>query len=355
MRGAWRERREMNKSFVKQIFGLLAGLVCTGLAYAEVLVSPPVNTQVYSGKTVQITVDSTNVDMDLEVGLFVKVGGGGFFAIPNSISKIGAKPLVLDVLIPDKVTGPVKLIMVVKGLTSGTIEHYTHTFIAVPDSSEQLTNLNLLTKSLHFDSKYLSPPASKQRIFVNGKYDSGITRDVHRGLTGTLYRSSDTSIATVDSAGYVTPVGPGHAVITVEHGEHQAYATVHVDDPTTGEEPVTDVSAAVAVTRGGFRKDPATGEYTQQLTLTNTSPQPIASPLKLVLSNLDPAIDLRDSELTVRYTDNIEPVESPYYSVKLGAHNVLLPSEQVYFTARFRNPQNIPITYDYQVFVGSDL
>jgi hypothetical protein len=128
-----------------------------------------------------------------------------------------------------------------------------------------------------------------------------------------------------------------------------------VDDPQTGRSTVTDVTSAVAVTRSGFRKDPATGEYTQQITLTNTSPQPIASPLNLVLSNLDPAIDLRNSELSVRYTRNIAPVDSPYYSVELGAHNVLLPGEQIYFTARFRNPQNIPITYDYRAFVGSNL
>jgi hypothetical protein len=344
----------MNKSFAKLMFWLLAGSVCTGLAYAEVLISPPANTQVYSGHSVPITVDSTLNDPDLDVRILVSWEGHGFEL--GYAEQTGAKPVVLEVPIPNHVTGPVTLSVGVRGLASGTREDYIHTVIAVPDPSDTLTQLLLITKSLDFQPDELNPlPQLRDQILVKGVYASGADRPLTLGLTGTVYRSSDTHIVTVDLDGKVTAIGPGHAVITIEHGDHKAYTVVDIHDPQTGREPIADVTDIVAIARSGFRKDPATGEYTQQLTLTNTLSQPIASPLKLVLSNLDPAIELNDSELTVRYTRHTEPVESPYYSVKLGAHNVLLPGEQVVFNARFENRQNLPITYDYRVFVGSDL
>jgi hypothetical protein len=347
------KKRTMSKPFTILVLGLLAGSACTGLAYAEVLISPPANTHVYCGRSVPLTVDSTLADSDLDVRILVVWEGHGLAS--GYVEKTGAKPVALEAPVP-KYTGPVQYEVGVRGLASGTVERHTHTLIAVPDPADTLTKFYLTGDTLVFGLN-MSPDQPKPygQLWVSGVYASGTECPLRRGVTGTVYRSSDTRIVTVDADGRVTGEGPGHAVITVEHGEHRAYALAHVQDPTTGREPVTDVTQAVAVTRGGFRKDPATGEYTQQLTLTNTSPQSIASPLKLVLSSLDPAIELRNSELTVRYTDNIEPVESPYYSVKLGAHNVLLPGEQIYFTARFRNPQNIPITYDARVYVGSDL
>jgi hypothetical protein len=344
----------MNNFFSKLVLRLLAGLVSPSLAYAEVLVSPPMNSQVYSGQPTLITVDSTLGDATLEVRLAMTTGYGLFSPVLDKVVKTGTKPLMIEVPIPGNITGPVKFVMYVRGVESGTWEEHTHVVFVVPDPADPLIKLNVSNNDLFFDTEDLSTqPRPHQQILVSGKFSSGVRHNLAQGLTGTTYQSSDESIVTVDADGQVTPTGPGHAVLTVKHGEHQAYATVHVDDPTTGQAPVTDVSAAVAVARGGFRKDPATGEYTQQLTLTNTSSQPIPGPLLyVVLSNLDPDIKLRTMDGATRH---IQPLGSWYYGVELDAQKVLAPGEQIYFTARFRNPQNIPITYDYRVFVGGNL
>jgi hypothetical protein len=221
------KKRTMGKPFTILILGLLVGSTYTGLAYAEVLVSPPANTQVYSGKPVQVTVDSTTVDTDLDVRLHVTWEGAGFLTGINPVAKTGSKPVVLDVLIPDDVTGPVKLVTVVRGLTSGSEEFYIHTLTAIPNPSDPPARIFILKDELFFSTEELSAqPKPQEEIGVKGIYSNGVERPLSLGITGTVYYSSDVTVASVDPDGKVTPVGPGRAVITVQHGDHKAYAVV---------------------------------------------------------------------------------------------------------------------------------
>jgi len=108
-----------------------------------------------------------------------------------------------------------------------------------------------------------------------------------------------------------------------------------------------DVTAILSTVRSGFRRDPSTGTYTQQVRLTNTSANAISGPLWLVLDGLTSATPLNSPG----FTEIFPPLGSPFFSVEMGA-NVLRPQESATAVLKFADPTNAGITYTTRVIAG---
>jgi hypothetical protein len=111
---------------------------------------------------------------------------------------------------------------------------------------------------------------------------------------------------------------------------------------------VVDFSTQVSVTRGGFRRNFATGRYLQQVTLKNVGNGEL-SEVSLVLDDLSGNATLHNKSGD---TSCAAPV-SPYVRISAGADNVLSSGESVTVVLEFANPGNRAITYDTRVVGGA--
>jgi hypothetical protein len=112
----------------------------------------------------------------------------------------------------------------------------------------------------------------------------------------------------------------------------------------------TNVGAQVSITRGGLRKNSATGRYVQQVALKNAGSSAIAGPVSLVLDGLSSNATLFNKSGN---TACATPV-SPYINVNVGTDNVLSVGEGVTVVLEFANPSNQGITYTARVLAGSN-
>lgn len=71
--------------------------------------------------------------------------------------------------------------------------------------------------------------ASKRKVYVFGRFSDSIERVVSSTLLGTTYQSADQKVASIDTEGLVTAVGPGQTEITVKNGTKQIKIQVYVD------------------------------------------------------------------------------------------------------------------------------
>jgi YVTN family beta-propeller protein len=110
-----------------------------------------------------------------------------------------------------------------------------------------------------------------------------------------------------------------------------------------------DVTAQVSVTRGGFRRNFATGRFVQQVTLRNTGSSDL-SEIALVLDNLSANAMLQNKS---GETACATPV-SPYVVVPGGADGVLSPGENASLILEFVNPSNRAISYAVRVLASSE-
>jgi len=95
----------------------------------------------------------------------------------------------------------------------------------------------------------------------------------------------------------------------------------------------------VTVARGGYVRDRRTGNYSQQVTLTNNNPGALTGPFYLVLDSLSANATLSPAAGT---TTVYAPLASPYVVVPGSS---LAPGAAVNVTLQFVNPTNAAITY----------
>jgi hypothetical protein len=107
----------------------------------------------------------------------------------------------------------------------------------------------------------------------------------------------------------------------------------------------SDVSSYIGVVRGGFVLNPATGRYSETVTLTNTSALTIAGPFSLVLDSLSANASLFNLSGT---TYTFPPAGSPYVS----ATATLAPGQKVAVVLQFTDPTRAAITYSTRVLAG---
>ena len=107
----------------------------------------------------------------------------------------------------------------------------------------------------------------------------------------------------------------------------------------------TDVSASIAVTRGGVTLNPVTKRYVQTVTLKNTSTSAITGPISLVLDRLTANVGLFNATGS---TAVMLPAGSPYQN----ATTTLAPGQSVAVQLQFTNLGNIAFAYETRVLAG---
>jgi hypothetical protein len=108
-----------------------------------------------------------------------------------------------------------------------------------------------------------------------------------------------------------------------------------------------DASDDVAIRVGGVRQDRSTGEFTGTVRVTNTSGQPLGSPLILVL-RAEGNVELANAD---GRTCRVAPAGSSFLNLPIGAS--LGPGAHVDVVARFDNPDGEPIKFTFmRVFEG---
>jgi hypothetical protein len=107
-----------------------------------------------------------------------------------------------------------------------------------------------------------------------------------------------------------------------------------------------DVSGITTVTRSGYVLNPATGRYTQTVTVTNNSANTISGPLSLVLDGLSAGTTLFNASGT---TDTFElPAGSPYVNANVS----LAAGQKTSFTLQFADSSHAAISYNTRVLTG---
>jgi sulfur-oxidizing protein SoxB len=105
-----------------------------------------------------------------------------------------------------------------------------------------------------------------------------------------------------------------------------------------------NVSGQVKVTQDGFGRNRATGIWSANMTLTNTSLSAITGPVQVVLTSLTSGVIMTNKTATF----NGSPFDgSPYITVSVGN---LPPGAAVTVSIQFTNPSNgfinyTPVTY----------
>ena len=213
-----------------------------------------------------------------------------------------------------------------------------------------------------------------------GGYDIGAyeycdaVRNESCNIVGAAQTEPLTIVVSPSSGGTTTP-GPG-TVFEIENGVTLVSATPNpgylftnwlgnVTDPTSPEtsiimnQPQTitanfvscacavDVSAYVAVTRGGFVFNPGTGHYVQTVTLTNTFSATINGAFSLVLDALSANATLFNQTGT---TDASYPPAGSFYANAAAAS--LAPGQSLSIQLQFTNPTRAAITYNTRVLAG---
>jgi hypothetical protein len=162
---------------------------------------------------------------------------------------------------------------------------------------------------------------------------------------------SDTSLTTATFTGVVGNRYSFYSVARDQAGRVEAAPAV--PDATTvvagGATCAVNVSSQVTVTRGGFRRNPATGRYVQQVTLKNTGGTPIVGPAALVLDSLSSNATLYNKG---GQTSCATPASS-YITVGTGSDGVLSAAESATVLLEFANPGNQGITYGTRVLAGN--
>ena len=116
-------------------------------------------------------------------------------------------------------------------------------------------------------------------------------------------------------------------------------------NPLPGGQPIPNIT----VTRGGFRINKATAEWTQLITLTNNGTNPLPSPVALVFESLSPTATLVGS---AGVTTTVTPLGSPYLFAPIYSFAPIPVGQSVTMTVNFANPKNAAINYSLQVLAA---
>lgn len=107
-----------------------------------------------------------------------------------------------------------------------------------------------------------------------------------------------------------------------------------------------NVSAVVSVTRGSFIYNPATGRFTQNVTLQNNSTTTLASPISLVLDSLSADATLFNS------SGKTDAFQQPAGSSYMNANISLAPAQTTTITLQFTDTTKGAISYNTRVLAG---
>jgi hypothetical protein len=123
------------------------------------------------------------------------------------------------------------------------------------------------------------------------------------------------------------------------------------DTTTTVTEPcATMASSSFTITRGGFRLNHATDQFTQTVTIQNSSAASVTGPISLVLDNLSSNATLTGGN---GITACNAPLNSSFMNLNLGSGSSLAPGSSITATLTFADPTQAGITYSTRVLAGA--
>ncbi|MDQ2696134.1 MAG: hypothetical protein M3Z21_12300 [Pseudomonadota bacterium] len=299
----------------------------------------PVEGQVFApGDTVHVMVATEVFANDIRVGL---LGLGEFEGTNYDGSTYEVSFTLLEAL-----AGPIIIIPSITDQAGNRIQGRPVTIAVRPDVPPE--RIHLVQRRHLLD---LLQGESRQ-LRVRGIYPGGIDRIITSAAAGTIYRSSNPGVVSVDADGTVTPVGLGAAVVTVENMGVIDFATIRVrqgDQPL----PPTNITNELTLQRSGLRLNRHSGFFVQQVRITNDGDIPVIGPLFLVVSDLPPGVEMISKTGDTRA---VEPVGSPYLRLPAPATDGsnLWPGESVEVVLEFLNPNRRGISYDVAVVRTSE-
>jgi hypothetical protein len=191
-------------------------------------------------------------------------------------------------------------------------------------------------------------PFDKQ-LTVKGVYEGGIKRDITGSQFGTTFTALTSDIVTVDNSGKLTTVAPGYGFILVENQGAKAYTGVIVKSDARLRPGPIERTAEAIVTASGFRRDPKTGRFVQQVTIKNNSTVPFPKALHLVISGLPEGVRLENADGVTR---NTTPTGAPLVYVDVEERDFLSPGKTATAVLEFSNRDGIPVTYSTRLYCG---
>jgi hypothetical protein len=336
------------------LVGLLAGVESAwAVEPLPIDITPAAGSVLTSGQPYQLHVETPGETGEIQLIVGGNAPDGGPY---SAFKREGVAPFDLDLMIPWEDTGPYKVFIRAQKLdpVTGDVLKKTqtsHELFAMPSAREVPASIDIL------GVYELAAPADGEVAETVGLdsvalYADGRHRSVQLGAVGTTYASSDPDIATVDADGKVTAVAPGTAFIAVDYLGVRNWVDVPVKDPLTGRPAISEYTGQVVINRGGFRRDPASGLFVQQVSFTNTTEWPMAEPIHLVITELAQGVTMPENRKETRYVQPGSPME--YVDLPGGFTTPFLaPGATASATLKFRNNDNLPITYTLRLFGGA--
>lgn len=272
-------------------------------------------------------------------------------SMPSGIPalKLSNPPYQGVLQIPADLTGPVKIDVWVES-NSGIAASKLITMNVVPSVAPiALDELHNSDVSLRFPT---TDGRESDTLSVEGVYADGERRDLTGASLGTTYTSSDPSVVTVDANGVLVVTGSGNAVITLENSGVRTFVGVDVDGPNGESPPPVDIMNKVRITKSGFRRDPATGFFAQELSFRNDSSLPLSRPFGAVLSGMPEGVELKNRS---GKTTGVTPQGDAYINVFDFEGKHLAPGQSAKVVLKFSNSEGAPITYDIKIYSGFGL
>ncbi|NIP72504.1 MAG: hypothetical protein GWO16_05490 [Gammaproteobacteria bacterium] len=304
------------------------------------LVSPAQQAVVHSGQVVPVVVE---VDPALDPRSVLLTGN--LFRTGISLSLTGP-PFKGRLTIPENLAGPLELALIVMGPTNKPVGGLGLHLNVVPAEAPQ---------RIYCDTGYVLkiPPddfLAFRTVAVKGIYGSGVERDISDPVTGTRYRSSDTSVVTVNEHRVMEPVSPGRAFVVVEHRGLKGFVRVDVEGAgtTSGDFPPVDHTKDVSIAASVPRKREGSVRYDMDVVIRNDADLPLALPLHLVVTGLAEGVRVDDVGKTAR----VEPVGSPYVYVDVDEQHYLPPGSSARATVTFINFDAKPLDHQLRLYSG---
>ncbi|MCP3061951.1 choice-of-anchor A family protein [Myxococcus sp. K38C18041901] len=194
---------------LQEVLALAGGLRIT---------SPAPGTVVTPGSIITVSVEAT----------------GGF--VPEALLIVAdghvvrheGRPLTVQFQVPPKALGGLSIIATGIAL-NGEIQQSSAVSLTV-SSSAVVTSLSVLNGDAH-----IRGVGQTSNLVVVGDFSDGVKRDVTAAATGTIYSTSNPSVAVVSANGVVTGVGPGLATLVVRNTTIATSITVAVKEGTTAQ------------------------------------------------------------------------------------------------------------------------
>ena len=178
------------------------------------IMGPPDGAIVAPGETITITVEvGTGIS---SVGI---IGSNGLFAGPLK----SAYPFEFQLTIPNEHPLGISAIRAI-GIDESNERVKSSSVLLQVERAEAPVELKIMPFAISFRNIGVEIPLNVQGIFSDGSLEILNTSSL------TSYRSTDPSIVEVNDRGFVKAVGPGEAVITVQHQDLSVEIPVKVPD-----------------------------------------------------------------------------------------------------------------------------